>query len=87
MYFNTLGYAPIRLTFAVHFGSIQTVTCRSVPERRRSPAMRLAMPRAHINTTIQLSSSMINLLLVTLAGYCEGFKYELSHVTLLSFTL
>jgi hypothetical protein len=36
----------------------------------------LAMPRARINTTIQLSFSMINLLLVTLAGCCEGFKYR-----------
>jgi hypothetical protein len=49
----------------------------------------LAMPRAHINTTIQLSFAVIYLLLVTLAGYCEGFqyiKYQRSHLTLLSFT-
>jgi hypothetical protein len=46
----------------------------------------LAMPRAHINTTIQLSFTVIYLILVTLAGYCEGFKYQYSHLTLLSFT-
>jgi len=46
----------------------------------------LAMSRAHINTTIQLSFPMIYLLLVTLAGCCEGFKYQSSHLTLLRFT-
>ena len=38
----------------------------------------LAMPRAHINATIQLSFAVIYPLLVTLAGYCEGFHCQVS---------
>ena len=86
--FKPARYMPIRLTFAM--------LCMNHPCRRSHAEAylggadpqqcALAMPWARINTTIQLSFAVICLLLVTLAGYCEGFKYQRSHLTLLSFT-
>lgn len=77
MHLNPLGIrqTPIRLTFAVHESCrrshVEAYLGSADPQQ-----CALATPRAHINTTIQLSFTVIYLSLVTLAGYCEGFKYQ-----------
>ena len=59
-----------------------TVTCRNVPWEAPTPS-NAYRGTGHVlgttfNTTFQLSFTVIHLLLVTLAGYCEGFKYRLN---------
>jgi hypothetical protein len=76
MHLHPLGCTPIRLTFAVHESYDGHMHVEAYLAGADPQQCALAAPRAHISTTIQLSFSKIYSLLVTLAGYCEGFMYQ-----------